>query len=378
MIGSRFPRLALVAVVATAATLTSCKPKANGSTSGDPITAAVDSSKAGSTLALPVVGEPVRKGDLVLTVNATGQIRTDARTDVKAEASGTVQAVPVRAGDHVTRDQVLAKLDPTPLDLDVRAAQASLNAAIVNYNTQVYTDSTVEGQIRPERRAFVRASTGVDGAQVALDKATLARKNAVITAPFDGVIENVSVAVGDRISAGADIATVVDMKDLRVEAQVLEHDLPLLRVGGDAWVTIAAFPDKPVRGTIAALLPLVDTVTRAGRAIIRITGDGTLRPGMYADIKLEANRLPNRILVPARAVIERDNRPLVFVAQNGEAQWVYVNAGRSNGIDTEILPDSATGQIPLKPGDIVLTDGQLTLTHQAPIQLIKKRTGDTP
>ena len=107
----------------------------------------------------------------------------------------------------------------------------------------------------------------------------------------------------------------VDMKNLRVEAQVLEHDLPLLKKGGEAWITIAAFPDKPVRGIIAAVLPLVDTVTRAGRVVIRINGDGTLRPGMYADVRLEANRLPDRILVPARAIIERDNRPLVFVAQ---------------------------------------------------------------
>ena len=353
-----------------------CKSKADASTPGTPTTAAVDSSKAGSTLALPVVGEPVRKGDLVLTVSATGQIRTDAASSLKAEASGTVLEALVRAGDHVTRGQPLVRLDPKPLDLDIKVAEAAVSAANVAYNTQVYTDSMVEGRIRPERRAFVKAQAGVDAAKVQLDKAMLAREHATISAPFDGVIESVSVVAGDHVGAGQDIATVVDMKNLSVEAQVLEHDLPLLQKGGEAWITIAAFPDRPVRGVIAAVLPLVDSVTRAGRAVIRLTGDGTLRPGMYADVRLEANRLPNRILVPARAIIERDNRPLVFVAKDGRAEWVYVNAGRSNGRDTEILPDSASGQIPLKPGDIVLTDGQLTLTHQAPIRLTQRREGE--
>jgi membrane fusion protein (multidrug efflux system) len=131
-------------------------------------------------------------------------------------------------------------------------------------------------------------------------------------------------------------------------------------------------PDHPVTGRIAAVLPMVDSATRAGRAIIRAGGGGVLRPGMYADVRLEATRLSDRIIVPARAVIERDGRPLVFVVKEGRAQWVYINPGRSNGQDTEVLADSASGQIPVKPGDLVLVEGHLTLTHDAPVRVIQK------
>ena len=362
-----------------AANVSACAKKADPADPTAPNTAATDSNKTASTLALPVVGEPVRKGDLVITVNATGQIRTDAASTIRAEAQGTVTDVLVHAGDAVTRDQILVRLDPKPLDLDVRSAQASLASAMVSYNTQISTDSLADknGVVRPERRAFLKAQAGIDGAEVALERAKLAREHAEIVSPFDGVIQSVNVEVGDHVN-GTDVATVVDMKNLRVEAQVLEHDLPLLRKGGEAWVTIAAMPDKPVHGTIAAVLPLVDSTTRAGRVVIRITGDGTLRPGMYADVRLESNRLPNRIIVPASAVIERDNRPLVFVAVDGKAEWVYVNAGRTNGRETEILADSATGVIPLKPGDMVLTANHLTLSHQAPIRMVPKKSGDQP
>jgi HlyD family secretion protein len=96
---------------------------------------------------------------------------------------------------------------------------------------------------------------------------------------------------------------------------------------------------------------------------------------MYADIRLEATRLTHRRLVPARAVIERDGRPLVFVVKNGRAQWTYITPGRSNGTDTEVLPDSASGQIPVNPGDEVIVEGHLTLTHDAPVKVVKRELG---
>jgi multidrug efflux pump subunit AcrA (membrane-fusion protein) len=143
-------------------------------------------------------------------------------------------------------------------------------------------------------------------------------------------------------------------------------------------VTAAATPDQPVTGRIAAILPIVDSATRAGRAVIRIPGTGVLRHGMYADVRLEANRLEDRTIVPFRAVIERDGRPLVFVAKDGRAQWVYINPGRHNGAEYEVLPDSATGLIPVKAGDEVLVEGHLTLTHDAPIHVIRRAERKTP
>jgi HlyD family secretion protein len=92
---------------------------------------------------------------------------------------------------------------------------------------------------------------------------------------------------------------------------------------------------------------------------------------MYADVRLEAQRLANRRLVPARAIIERDGRPLVFVVKEGRAQWVYVTPGRSNGTETELLADSTTGAIPVAAGDLVIVEGHLTLTHDAPVRVVQ-------
>lgn len=347
-----------------------CKGRAAGRESPEGPAAEGDAPSEPGSMTLPVAGAPVRRGDLVLSVTTTGQVRSDAVADLRAETNGTVTEVRVRPGQPVRRGEVLVRLDPRPFDLAVREAEAALAEAQIRYRGNLASDSILLGPGQEEeRRQSALTLSGVPAAQVRLERAELERERSVVTAPFDGVVERVDVAAGSRVSAGGALATMVDVTNLRIEAQVLEHDLPYVRVGGAADISAPALTGGPVRGRIVAVLPLVDTVARAGKVIVAAAAGGRLRPGMYADLKLEATRLPDRILVPARAVIERDGRPLVFVAKGGRAQWVYIVPGRSNGLDTEVLPDSATGAIPVVAGDTVLVEGHLTLTHDAPVRV---------
>ncbi|HRP07781.1 MAG TPA: efflux RND transporter periplasmic adaptor subunit [Gemmatimonadales bacterium] len=365
---ARTPGVLILGLLAMAA----CKKGESGDGAVDSTGSEADAGT--SSLALPVVGEPVIKGDLVLSVAATGTIKSEATTVVKAETQGTVAEVLVRPGDRVARGQVLARLDTEPLKLALARAEAGFRNAQVRYRTEIEPDSVASGQPPSEaRRAFARASSGLETAEVDVREAKLNLERAEIRAPFAGMIERVEVSVGERISSGEDIAEVVDITNLRVEARVMETDIPLLARGGDAEIRVAAQPDKPILGRIAAVLPTVDSSGKAGTAVVRIRGDGKLRPGMYADVRLEADRLQDRIIVPKRAVVERDGRPLVFVVRNDEAQWVYIQAGRSNDRQTEVLPDSTSGLIPLEPGDIVLVEGHLTITHQAKVRLVSTR-----
>lgn len=330
-------------------------------------------------MALPVVGAQVRKGDLVLTISTTGQVRSAGVAHLTAENTGTVADVLARPGATVRRGQVLVRLDPRPFDLAVDEAKAAEAQSELQYQDLLVPDSIVSGHgSTEERRKNAEARSGLLAAKVRLERAQLDREQAVIRAPFDGIVDEVSVAAGERVNAGQAIVTVVDMAGLQVEASVLEHDLPLLRVGGEASVVTPAAGARSTPGTITAVLPLIDSITRAGRALIRVNGPAAraLRPGMYADVKLESGRIADRILVPAPAVIERDGRPLVFVVKHGRAEWVYINPGRSNGTDTEVLPDSVSGQVPVAVGDTVIIEGHLTLTHDAPVRVTDVRERD--
>lgn len=334
-------------------------------------TADTTGSASARSLSLPIAATLARDGDLVLSVTTTGQVRSDGEATLKAEVAGTVAKVLVRPGDRVRRGQSLVILDSRPFDIAVRAAQAAIAEAEVRYTDAIVPESLMTKQApTEERRRNAIARAGLPSARARLESAELDLERATIVAPFDGVVDRVNVAAGERVGAGEAVTTVVNLGDLRIEASVLEHDLPLIKVGGEAMITSAAAPDRPVYGRVAAVLPVVDTTTRAGRAFIRLPPNGILRPGMYTDVRLEATRLTNRRLVPARAVIERDGRPLVFVVKDARAQWVYIQPGRTNGIDTEVLPDSSTGIIPVEPGDQVIVEGHLTLTHDAPVRVL--------
>jgi HlyD family secretion protein len=368
---------ASLALALVAFSLAACKDgdaeasddSASGSNGSDSSAAA--DAPATTRLALPVATIPVREGDLILTVSTTGQVAAEEIAVLKAEVAGTVLRVLARAGDRVKKGQPLVEFDTRPLDIAVREAEANVERARVQYRDYYYPDSVVTGRApSEEQRKTAIARSGLASAEVALERARYEREKATVLSPFDGLVDQVKIAPGMRVGAGEELTRVVNMSLLRIEAQVLETDLPLIREGGEAIVTSAAAPDRPIRGRVVAVLPLVDTTRRAGRAFVRVPASTVLRPGMYADVKLEATRLTKRRIVPTRAIIQRDNRPLVFVVREGRAQWVYINPGRSNGVETEVLPDSGTGLIPVDVGDAVIVSGQLTLTHDAQVRVV--------
>jgi len=373
---ARCLRLPATSALLLVATLSACKKSgadAADSTSGAPAAADAPSSRSDS-LSLPVVAEEARDGDLVLRVNTTGIVRSEALVKLTAEVGGVIVLLPVRSGSVVKKGDVILKLDPYPFDMAVRDAQSKLDQAQQRVFEAYGPDSLTTGKgPSPAQRRALEMREGLPGMILGLEKARRDQLQSTVVSPIAGVLDAVLVTNGERINSSQPIATVVDPTNLRVDAQVFEHDLAVLRPGSEAFITSAGAPGKELRGRVETILPLLDSATHAGRAIVRFPGDGRLRPGMYAEVQLESMRLANRRLVPTRAVIERDGRPLVFVVREGRAQWVYIEAGRSNGIETEVLPDTVTGVIPVNPGDKVIVDGHLTLTHDASVTITAMR-----
>jgi RND family efflux transporter MFP subunit len=369
---ARFAEVRLAIAFALAAI--ACDKGESGSDSTSvSLSGAVDSASLGPGVSLPVTVEEARDGDLVLTIMTSGQVRSERESKIKSEVAGTVQRVVVRPGQPVRRGQPLVFLDSIPFGLALRQKQIDVDRARLQFLDLWVPDSLggARAGVEERRSAFMTRS-GLDAALVGLDLAKLDRARATIVAPFDGVVDRVDAVEGERINAGAPIATVVDMRNLRIEAAVLQHDIPFVREGGIATVASAASPNVLGRGTIDAVLATIDSSSRSGRAYVRLFGNGVLRPGMTVDVRLEATRIAKQRLVPKAAIIERDNRPLVFVVRNGRAEWVYINRGRDNGVETQVLPDTITNEIPVKAGELVITRGHLTLTHQAPVRVVRK------
>jgi membrane fusion protein, multidrug efflux system len=89
---------------------------------------------------------------------------------------------------------------------------------------------------------------------------------------------------------------------------------------------------------------------------------------MYARVELEAQRIPDRVMVPRTAILERDRRTMLFVHEDGRAKWRYVTTGLQNEHFVEIREHPDTDMV--RPGEVVLTAGHFTLTHDATVRLV--------
>ncbi len=265
--------------LALLAAVVSCGGADHGTARATPPDSARES---GEPLALPVVGDVVRRGDLVLTIRTTGRVRAERQVNLRVEAQGTVADIAVRPGQAVTAGQLLVRLDPRPFDLAVREAEGVLADARVRLGDFLLGDIPSDtGPVARTRRENVRLRSGIIGAEARYERARLEREQATITTPFGGIMDQVHVVVGQRVSPGDPIAAVVDLGSAYVEAAVLEHDLALIHPGASARVHVPGV-SVPLAGRVATVLPLVDTTARAVRALVHVSaGAALLRPGTY-------------------------------------------------------------------------------------------------
>lgn len=327
-----------------------------------------------------VVGEPVVRDTLWMSVTADGRAEPIREAQVGALVRGAVLAVRVRESDPVGQGALLLQIDSTEYALGVARRRSELLSAEAAYRQKILFDEEItDPELRAERERFARSISGYDQAQVALDEAELALERTHVRAPFAGRVADLKVVPGQFVNEGAELLTLVDLDPIKVEAQVLEKDLDLLSRGRRARVTFTALPGEVFDGTLETINPLVDPETGSARVTLYLRNpQGRIKPGMYARVSLEAEYFPDRILVPRRAILERDGRPMLFVArQDGDilrSEWRYVTPGRENETLVEIVdnPDTKT----VEPGEIVLVDGHTYLIHDAPIRLEERLGAD--
>ena len=338
---------------------------------------AAPSSMFSTDVAIAVEGAEVVLDTLVLSVSASGQAEAWRQTLVTAEVAGRVDDVHVRESQQVGPGAVLLSLDPVDKQLALEDAEAQLARAQASYREQILFDASLPEEVRLERERAARLKTGVDQAEIAVRRARIDLERTRVRAPFPGRVASLKVVPGQIVGNGTELMTVVDIDPIRLQVQVLEGELAHLRPGGTAEVRFSAFPEEVFVGRIETINPMVEQTTRTARVTVVVPNPGArVLPGMYARVMLQAQRIPDRILVPRSAILERDRRTMLFVYEDGKAKWRYVTTGLENDTHVEIVANPETEMV--RPGEVVLTGGHFTLTHDAGVRLVDDyRSSDT-
>lgn len=309
-----------------------------------------------------------------------GEIRfnEDRTAHVVPRVAGVAESVAANLGQVVKKGQLLATLTSPAVSeqrSELMAAQKRLVLARTTYQR--------EKQLWQEK---ISAEQDYLQAQQALREAEIASANAQqklaaigagsgsagalnrfeLRAPFDGVVVEKHLSVGEAVQDSTAVFTISDLRSVWAEMKVAASDLPFVRVGEKATVHATAFESKAT-GTVAYVGALIGQETRTAPARITLDNpDGIWRPGLFVNVDLTASSQKAAVTVVSAAIQKIDgDKPVVFVPVDGGFKAQTLKLGKTDGQNTEVLQGLSTGQRYVKDGSFVLKSelGKATAEH---------------
>ena len=182
-------------------------------------------------------------------------------------------------------------------------------------------------------------------AQAKLQRTQTLLQYARIVAPFTGVITARFVDPGAFIPAAtagstpqsAALVTLMDYRRVRVQVFVPEAEVPFIKNGVPAQVTVEELPGRAFPGAVTRFAHALDEATKTMLTEIEIPNpSGDLRPGAYASVRLEVERKPDALLVPVQALVVEKAGTFLFTVADGKAKKTPVQTGFNDGVNVEI------------------------------------------
>jgi HlyD family secretion protein len=276
--------------------------------------------------------ETVQQGNLVVTVEATGNLEPTNQVEVGSELSGIVKSVEVDYNDHVTVGQVLARLDTTKINAQIQQTQATLASA----KAQVLAAQATVVETRNELKRLsdlykINGNKAVsqhdlDTAQAALDRATATEaqmkasvsqaqatletnqtdlRKLEIHSPINGVVLTRSIDPGQTVAASFQAPVLFklaeDLGKMQLNVDVDEAEVGAVKAGQEATFTVDAYPDREFPARIRRVnygSKTTDNVVTYETILDVDNADLTLRPGMTATAKITVQKIENALLVP--------------------------------------------------------------------------------
>lgn len=360
------------------------------------------------------------RGEVIVTVTATGSVQPTTQVDVSSELSGALAEVTVDFNDRVEVGQVLARLDDTNLaDLVLTAraqlqaaeasqkqAEASAREAAANHDSQAELDKRGQStrlKMIASEVARDRALAMVDGAkaEVALAKARLSEaetelQKATIRSPIAGVVLNRTAEPGQIVAASLNAPVLFtlaeDLARMELRVDVDEADIGRVAVGNEARFTVDAYPDRSFPATITTVRYAPETTEGvvSYKAILSVdNSEGLLRPGMTATatisvtVQKDALRVPNAALryePPQEAGQDSGSsgRGLLGLIMPRRSSGPTLTRGAADGQSVWLLQAGVPTEVPVQTGD---TDGKLTAIvaeslSEGDMVIIDQTTGD--
>ncbi len=358
--------------------------------------------------AIQTTTAPASERTLTRFVTVTGTLTAEEEAEVAAEVAGRVIATPIERGTRVPAGGTLVRISDVEVEAQVREAEA--NAAQIAARLGLTGGATLEIDRVPEvanaRAAQAQSEADFSRAQMLFDRKLLSQSDydrsrtqaeatrrqyetarntaeqqyqsliaararvvlakkafddTTVRSPFEGVVGQRLVSVGDYVTRGTKIASVMRTGPLRVELTVPEQSISSIAVGREVTLEVDAYPGRTFTGRVRFVSPAVKADSRSLviEAVVE-NPNGVLKPGFFASARIE-NALPTpALLVPKTAVRNVAGTDRVFIATGDRVEERIVTVGQQLNDQIEITSG-------LRKGDVVATSNVQQLEDGARI-----------
>lgn len=293
---------------------------------------------------------------------ANGKLFAVNKANLNFKGQGIIKSVLIKDGMRVQRGQVLAELNQERQEHDYLQIKLKHKQALLDYQDQLLRAGYQlkdTATLNPEILAIARLRSGLSNAELELQKNNIEKQNAILKAPFAGKIANLRASPHNLSNSFDYICTLIDDSQLEVEFQVMEQELDFVRESRNIRLQSFSGNGQFYSGTIVSVNPLVDQsgmITVKARLSNR---NGELMDGMNVRVIIE-KAISDQLVVPKEAVLDRQNRKVVFTLENGVAIWNYVEIAFENSKQFALKEG-------IKEGDKVIYEGNFNLAHDKPV-----------
>ncbi|WP_195724443.1 efflux RND transporter periplasmic adaptor subunit [Paenibacillus monticola] len=302
---------------------------------------------------VPVNTATVTKGDIVVSVSGAGSVTAIETSKVKTKDSGKVAEVLVEQGDVVKKGQTLITFKGDDLSDNLTQEKTSLQSLQTDLEDKqdsykkLAQAGASEDDLSTAKRSIEKAKTDIT---TQIEKIASVEEDMVppdaLTAPIDGTVTVVNIASGEKAMDGSELIDITDYANLSVIVQVDELDIPTVKEGMPATITLDALPDNEFKGTVTDIAE--EGVTTNGVSLfdvtVGLTTSESARVGMSAEVSITTAEKKDVLLVPIEAVLERNGKHIVAIpVAAGAATGTTGAAGAATGEGQAPMPSGAPG-----------------------------------
>lgn len=311
----------------------------------------------------------------------SGALQPVRQATVKAKVSGDVRQISVREGEGVTAGQVLARIDTADLDAKLIERIGALESARAQAGLAEKTRATNQALLKQNfisQNAFDNSESShavalgsVKSAEAQVQIARNALRDAVAIAPLTGIVAKRHVQPGEKVAFDTPLVTVVDLKDLELQAMVPAVDVPELALGMSVELAIDGFGERRFTGRVERINPATEPGTRAIIVYVGLpNADRSLRGGMFATGRIALAAPAPVATLPSTAIRTDSGQTYVWAIADGKLVRRNVIVGRR---------DEERGRVEIRtplPADLPILAARFDNLKEGAPALVKAPTAD--